>query len=171
MELSKVLGGGTSAPRQKPVVMIVRVMEIKRHPKPTASGKYTRSNIGFALHCLPKNDLARLGYGTEVPVEPLYSQLEALLFETGCRVAAPMVVLAVVLTACAPDPSSDLKSCQESADRFFPAFQVANMDSPRSKFIIGCMATKKYDFDFLLAGCDSKLPLASQSNCYSARAR
>jgi hypothetical protein len=84
---------------------------------------------------------------------------------------AAVTLMSLALSGCGPDPSAELNICQENADRFFPAYEKASVDSPRSQFIIGCMASKNYHFNFLLAGCDTKLPIITQPSCYSHDAR
>ena len=54
------------------------------------------------------------------------------------------------------------------ADRFFGGYPTFDVSSPRSRFIIGCMATRGYDFDFRPANCDSHHPLPTQPTCYAA---
>jgi hypothetical protein len=87
--------------------------------------------------------------------------------ELQLRSVAALVLGTISLSGCGSDPSADLTTCQESADRFFPGYQAANVDSPRSQFIIGCMASKSHQFYFLRDGCDTKRPLITQPSCYS----
>ena len=54
------------------------------------------------------------------------------------------------------------------ADRYFGGYRAFDVSSPRSQFIIGCMATKGYVFDFTPADCDSHYPLPTQPTCYAA---
>jgi hypothetical protein len=39
-------------------------------------------------------------------------------------------------------------------------------DNPKSQFIIGCMATKGYDFSVVPSDCDSRYPFPTQAGCY-----
>lgn len=75
-------------------------------------------------------------------------------------------LLVLTLGGCLPDKINDVASCQMQADRFFP-LPSADADSPRSQYIIACMAAKGYDFDIEPADCDSRHSLTAQATCYS----
>ena len=78
-----------------------------------------------------------------------------------------LMVLAAV-SGCSSDRAEDLTTCQAEADRFYQGYRTMDVDNPRSKFIISCMADKGYAFDFTPKECDSRHPLPSQPACYAA---
>ena len=86
------------------------------------------------------------------------------------RLLAGAAVLPVALTlaGCLPDRAADMAACQAEAARFYPSFRVVDPDDPGSRFIIGCMATKGYDFSVTLPGCSSAHPLPTQAACYTS---
>ena len=75
-------------------------------------------------------------------------------------------LLVLTLGGCLPDKVKDVASCQMQADRFFSVYSV-DTDSPRSQYIIACMAAKGYDFDIEPPDCDSRSALTAQATCYS----
>jgi hypothetical protein len=75
---------------------------------------------------------------------------------------------AIVLAGCSPDRARDLAACRAEADHFYQGYQAVDVDNPRSQYIIGCMATKGYNFDILPADCDSRHPLPVQPACYTS---
>jgi hypothetical protein len=79
------------------------------------------------------------------------------------------VLLAVIiLGGCLPDRVKDIASCRSEADRFYEGYRTVDVDSPRSEFIIGCMANKGYNFTIMPADCNSQRPLATQAACYAS---
>jgi hypothetical protein len=77
------------------------------------------------------------------------------------------LLLLTMLAGCLPDKSKDLALCRREADRFFQASIADDPSSPKSDFIIGCMAEKGYDFTVVPRDCDSRYPFPTQSACYS----
>lgn len=78
-----------------------------------------------------------------------------------------VLLVALALGGCLPDQAKDLSVCQMQADRFYQGYNDVDVASPRSRYIIACMAAKGYDFDFTPAGCDSRHPLTVQPACYA----
>jgi hypothetical protein len=79
-----------------------------------------------------------------------------------------IALLAVItLGGCLPDQSKEIAACRLEADRFFQGYTTSDVDNPRSKYIIACMAAKGYDFDIAPADCDSRHPLPTQPTCYT----
>jgi hypothetical protein len=79
----------------------------------------------------------------------------------------PVVVVAAV-SGCLSDRAKDLAACQAEADRFYQGYRTMDVNNPRSRFIISCMADKGYAFNFTPKECDSRYPLPSQPACYAA---
>lgn len=77
-----------------------------------------------------------------------------------------VVLLPMILGGCLPDREKELAVCRTEADHFFEANIADNPDNPKSQFIIGCMATKGYDFSVVPSDCDSRYPFPTQSDCY-----
>lgn len=79
------------------------------------------------------------------------------------------MLAALTLGGCLQDQGKAKKiaACSRQADRFY-GYPTFNASSPRSRFIIGCMATKGYNFDIAPADCDSRHPLPIQPTCYTA---
>ena len=75
---------------------------------------------------------------------------------------------AVLVAGCQPNRSDTLASCQLDADRFYHTAAAATLESPRTKYVIGCMDAHGYKFDFLLTQCESSRPFTAQPACYSA---
>ena len=78
------------------------------------------------------------------------------------------VIATVLVAACQPNRSDTLGACQLDADRFYRTASASVLESPRTKYVIGCMAAHGYRFDFLLKQCDSSRPLTAQPACYSS---
>jgi len=83
--------------------------------------------------------------------------------------AALLLTATALLAGCLPDRRKDLDLCQSEADRFYQGYQSFEVNNPRSKYIIGCMADKGYTFNFTPANCDSRLPLPIQPTCYASK--
>ena len=66
-----------------------------------------------------------------------------------------------------PDRAKDVAACQIEAERFYQTYHAINPDDPSSQYIIGCMATKGYDFTILPVDCNSQHPLPTQPACYA----
>jgi len=62
--------------------------------------------------------------------------------------------------------SNNMADCQKDASRFYKTYRAINPDDPSSRFIIGCMAVKGYDFMITPAQCSSEHPLPPQTACY-----
>ena len=58
-----------------------------------------------------------------------------------------VLLLAIFLGGCLPEQAKDVAACRIEADRFYKGYRTADVDSPRSQYIIGCMAAKGYDFN------------------------
>ena len=82
-----------------------------------------------------------------------------------------VLLVPIVLAGCLPDRANDIAVCKTESDRFYQGYQALNVDDPRSRYIIGCMAAKGYDLDVVPADCDSKYPLVTQSACYTPDGR
>jgi hypothetical protein len=79
---------------------------------------------------------------------------------------AVALLAAINLAACSPNKTTDMAACQNEADRFYQGRQDADMDDPRSRYIIECMATKGYDFDVYPAACTDRHPFPIQPACF-----
>ena len=73
---------------------------------------------------------------------------------------------ALNLAGCAANNATDLAACQKEADRFYQGHKEADMDDPRSRYVIECMATKGYDFDVYPAACNDRHPFPTQPACF-----
>ena len=82
-----------------------------------------------------------------------------------------VLLVPIVLAGCLPDRANDIAVCKTESDRYYQGYQALNVDDPRSRYIIGCMAAKGYDLDVVPADCDSKYPLVTQSACYTPDGR
>jgi hypothetical protein len=105
--------------------------------------------------------------------------------KSGCR--SPLVVLhiaasqlsemtheiallaALFLAGCSPSQSETVAACRIEADRFFQGYNDVDVNNPRSRYVIECMAAKGYDFDISPTDCDSRHPLATQATCYRSQ--
>ena len=75
--------------------------------------------------------------------------------------------VAFAVTGCMPDKAQDVANCRIEADRFYQGYNAADVDNPRNRYIISCMATKGYNFDVSPAACDSRHSLPAQPTCYT----
>ena len=57
--------------------------------------------------------------------------------------------------------------CQSEVMRFYPTYMASNLDDPGTRYIIGCMAAKGYQFEVAAADCNSRYPLPTQPACYT----
>lgn len=89
------------------------------------------------------------------------------LTRTGVQIAA-MCLLSLGAAGCGPDRGQAVAACEGEADRFYPGI-ARDVNSPRSQFVIGCMGSKGFAFDFEAAQCDSRHPMSSQAECYRSR--
>lgn len=80
------------------------------------------------------------------------------------RIAIALV--AIALSGCSPDRAKDMADCQTEAGRFFQTYQAVDPSDPSSRYIIGCMATKGYDFTVTPLDCNSGRSLPTQAACY-----
>ena len=76
------------------------------------------------------------------------------------------LLLAINLVSCSPNKATDMAACQKEADRFFQGRPEVDMDDPRSRYIIECMASKGYDFDVYPAACTDRHPFPTQPACF-----
>ena len=73
-----------------------------------------------------------------------------------------LALLALIsLGGCLPDNAKDVAACRAEADRFYQGYIAVDVDSPRSQYIIGCMAAKGYDFTVTPDDCNSQHPMPS----------
>jgi hypothetical protein len=79
-----------------------------------------------------------------------------------------VLLVAFAMGGCLPDQvkTKDVAACRIEADRFYQGYNAVDVNNPRSRYIIACMAAKGYDFDVSPADCDSRHPLATQPTCY-----
>ena len=75
----------------------------------------------------------------------------------------------LVLGGCLPDRAKDMAICKAEASRFYEISRAADPEDPSSRYIIGCMAAKGYDFTISPAACSSDRPLPTQPTCYTSR--
>lgn len=78
-----------------------------------------------------------------------------------------VVLLLMSLGGCLPDRNASLAACRMEANRFFRTDIAVDPDDIKSQYIIGCMATKGYDFTVLPTNCDSRYPFPTQPACYT----
>ena len=79
-----------------------------------------------------------------------------------------VVLLGVItLGGCLPDRGKDVDACQTEAMRFYQVPPGVDPTDPGSRYIIGCMAAKGYDFTVLPEDCNSHQPLSTQPACYT----
>jgi hypothetical protein len=84
------------------------------------------------------------------------------------RREAVLLLVGFAVAGCLPDQAKDVAACRIEADRFFEGYNNVDVNNPRSRYIIACMATKGYDFDVSPATCDSRHALATQPTCYAS---
>ena len=78
-----------------------------------------------------------------------------------------VLLTAIALAGCVPDPAKDVAACRTDAERFYHMDKVVDPADPVSQFIIGCMAAKGYDFTVSPSDCDGRYPLVTQATCYA----
>ena len=78
------------------------------------------------------------------------------------------LAIMIFLGGCSPDRASDLAACRTEADKFYQGYQADDVNNPRSRYIISCMAAKGYEFDISPTDCDSRHSLPVQSTCYAS---
>jgi hypothetical protein len=78
-----------------------------------------------------------------------------------------LLLMLIIVGGCSRQPTLDVAACRTEADRFYQAYNAVDADSPRGRYIIACMAAKRYDFDVGQADCDSRHPLPTQPTCYA----
>jgi hypothetical protein len=76
------------------------------------------------------------------------------------------LLVAINVAGCSSNKAADMAACQKEADRFYQGRQEADMDDPRSRYIIECMSTKGYDFDVFPAACTDSHPFPTQPACF-----
>ena len=81
---------------------------------------------------------------------------------------ALFLAMMILLGGCLPEKSKDADACRNEADRFFQGYQTDDVNNPRSRYIIECMASKGYAFDISPTNCDSRRSLPTQPACYAA---
>jgi hypothetical protein len=80
---------------------------------------------------------------------------------------AAVLLVAMTLAGCLPNRAKDMAACQTEASRFYETYHAVNPDDPSSRYIIGCMAAKGYDFTIAPAECSGEHPLPTQATCYT----
>ncbi len=80
---------------------------------------------------------------------------------------AAVLLMALTLAGCLPDRAKDMAECQKEASRFYQTYHAISPDDPSSRFIIGCMAAKGYNFTIAPAACNNDHPLPNQAACYT----
>jgi hypothetical protein len=80
---------------------------------------------------------------------------------------AAVLLVALALGGCLPEPGKDIAACETQAGRFYQTYKAVDPNDPSSKYIIECMAAKGYDFTITPADCDSRHPLPTQPACYT----
>ena len=80
-----------------------------------------------------------------------------------------VALLSLTLAGCLPDRAKDIAACEKEASRFFETYRAIDPDDPSSRYIIGCMEAKGYDFTIAPAECSGKHPLPLQASCYTPR--
>jgi hypothetical protein len=78
-----------------------------------------------------------------------------------------ILFLALTLAGCLPDRAKDLAACQKEADRFYLPYKATDPENPSSRYIIGCMAAKGYEFTIAPSACNSQHPFPTQASCYT----
>jgi hypothetical protein len=81
---------------------------------------------------------------------------------------AAVLLVALILAGCLPDRTKDMADCQREASRFYETYHAVSPDDPSSRYIIGCMAAKGYDFTIAPAACSGEHPLPTQAACYTS---
>jgi len=76
-------------------------------------------------------------------------------------------LVALTLTGCLPDRAKDMAACEREASRFYQTYHAVSPEDPSSRFIIGCMETKGYDFTVAPAECSGERTLLTQAACYA----
>lgn len=76
------------------------------------------------------------------------------------------MLLSLTLAGCLPDRAKDLAACQDEASRFYLSYKATDPEKPSSRYIIGCMSAKGYDFTIAPAACSSAYPFPTQATCY-----
>ena len=78
-----------------------------------------------------------------------------------------ILLLTVALVGCVPNRAQDLAACQREASRFYMLYRATDPDKPSSRYIIGCMAAKGYEFTIAPSACDNRHPFPTQAACYA----
>jgi hypothetical protein len=81
---------------------------------------------------------------------------------------AAVLLFTLTLAGCLSDRAKDMADCQSEASRFYKTYYAISPDDPSSRFIIGCMSAKGYDFTVAPAECSGAHPLPPQAACYRA---
>ena len=81
---------------------------------------------------------------------------------------AAVLLAALTLAGCLPDRTGDMAACKREAARFYANFRAVDPDDPSSRYIIGCMAAKGYNFAVTPADCSSEHPMPTQPACYTS---
>jgi hypothetical protein len=72
----------------------------------------------------------------------------------------------ISLAGCLPDRDRTLSDCRKEADRFYQVYRLDEPESPRTEYIIECMAAKGYNFTVEPKDCDNRYRFETQSACY-----
>src|SRR6476661_6934352 len=76
-----------------------------------------------------------------------------------------------LLAGCLPQANKQkqVADCRDEADRFYQGYNNFDVENPRGKYIVSCMAAKGYKFQVSREDCDSRHPLVTQPACYAPR--
>jgi hypothetical protein len=77
------------------------------------------------------------------------------------------LLMAISLTDWVPDKTRDMEVCRIEAERFYHMYNAVDPNDPSSQYVIGCMATKGYEFAPFAKACDTRYPLPTQVTCYT----
>jgi hypothetical protein len=82
---------------------------------------------------------------------------------------AIIVLAALTLSGCLPERAKDMAECQKEASRFYESYRATDPNNPAGRFLIGCMATKGYEYSIVAAACSNDHPFPNQPGCYVSR--
>jgi hypothetical protein len=74
----------------------------------------------------------------------------------------------MALGGCLHEHAKGMADYQNEASRFYQTYHAISPDDPSSRFIIGCMAAKGYDFTITSTQCSSERPLPPQARYYES---
>jgi hypothetical protein len=82
---------------------------------------------------------------------------------------AIILLAALTLSGCLPDRTAAMAECQKEASRFYQTYRATDPDSLGGHFLVGCMATKGYDYSIVATACSNRHPFPNQAGCYVSR--